>query len=750
MNSLHLCSSRLRRPMLTAGVASLLAIFTPHAQAAVSFLGVSAGDATSTSAVFWTRAVDSAAPASTTLALETTSDVAFVSGVNRVASACTTDAAKDYTCKLQLNGLTPNTMYYYRFVAPSGETSVIGRVKTAPDASASVPVHFGFSGDNDGLMRPFALATVLPSQNLDFYMNLGDVIYETASNLTASGAHNGASWLNSAPVTVSGSSASLNGVPTSTGFATAAQLKADYERKYRENFLPVNTGGQNSLQVMYAAQGNYTTWDNHELGNRQYINGGAPAGGSVGGPDGTDMPTGRGVDARKNGAGNPDNVNDVNSSTGDYMNRANGFHVLQNVFLNYQPIADRGFVNSPSDPRTNGTKRMYSAQQWGKNAIFINTDTRSYRDLRIKTADGSADDTSAPRANNPGRSYLGATQFAWLKQTLLDAQNAGTQWKFVSLSDPIDQLGPLGGALKLDSLPSFGTGSAYSPVNSDGGKSYIGGYRAERNSLLKFIADNHINNVVFIATDDHQNRVNEVAYSPTDTENQTTYVKVPYSFSIVAGPLGATGPDAITNHTFAMAKQYADSITAAQRAAGIEPLGLMGYPGLHGVFREGDPTADTATQAVDFYSPDTFNFVMLDVSADGNELTATVMGMDATAQNSGIEYSSGPQARKILSFKVNAAPRTVASAGPKGLTVTSRQITLDGTASTSADGKPLTYAWSIPQGQGYPSAAILQAETATPTVQFNQRQAVYTFQLTVTDSTGTSATDVVTVNYAGN
>ena len=26
----------------------------------------------------------------------------------------------------------------------------------------------------------------------------------------------------------------LNGVPTSTGFATAVQLKADYEKKYRE------------------------------------------------------------------------------------------------------------------------------------------------------------------------------------------------------------------------------------------------------------------------------------------------------------------------------------------------------------------------------------------------------------------------------------------------------------------------------------------------------------------------------------
>jgi phosphodiesterase/alkaline phosphatase D-like protein len=750
MNNLRLRSDMTRQTVFGVGLASLLVIFTPNVQAAVSFLGVAAGDATSTSAIFWTRAVDSAAPANTPLMLDITSDPAFANGITHNPGACTTDSTRDYVCQAALSGLMPGTVYYYRFVGPASETSNIGRLKTAPDPSASAPLHFAFSGDYDGLIRPYALASVFPSLNLDFYMSLGDTIYETASNLTTSGAHNGQPWLNSPSVTLSGSSATLNGVPTSTGFATAAQLKADYEKKYREQFLPVNTGGQNGLQVVFASQGNYTTYDNHELGNRQYINGGAPAGGSVGGPAGTDMATGRGVDARNNGTGNPGNVNDVNNSLSDYMNRSTGFQTLQNVFLEYQPIANRGTVNNPSDPRSNGTKVLYFAQQWGKNAIFINTDTRSYRDLRLKTADGSLDDTSAPRANNAGRTYFGATQLAWLKQTLFDAQNAGTQWKFISISDPIDQIGPLGGTLSLKNLPSFGTGSTYAPVSSDGGKSYIGGYRAERNALLKFIADNHIVNVVFIATDDHQNRINELTYSPTDTESQSTYVRVPYTFSIVAGPLGATGPDGISNHTFAMAQQLANSIVAAQQAAGVEPLGLIGYPGLHDVVREGDPTAGTAPQAVDFYSPDTYNFNVLDVSPDGKTLSVSSVGMDSTAQNAGIEYGSGPQARQLFSFKIDAAPRTTAIAGPKDTTAINRQIILDGTASTSADGKPLTYLWSIPQGQGYPSAAIFQGTTATPSVQFSRARGVYTFQLTVTDSTGASASDLVTVNFQGN
>jgi phosphodiesterase/alkaline phosphatase D-like protein len=659
------------RILVSIGVATLLTLVAPRAEAAVSFFGVAAGDASSTAATLWTRAL----PGGTDLTLEITTDPAFKKDVTHLAGACTTDPTTDFTCKRTVRNLDPGTVYYYRFVASTGEMSIVGRVKTAPKASKRDAVRFAFSGDYDGLIRPYALASALPSQQLDFYMSLGDVIYETASNLTTSGAHNGQPWLNSPSVTLSGPAATLNGDPNGTAvantcrnnttWATQAQLTADYQRKYREQLLPVNSAGQNGLQVMFAGQGNYTTYDNHELGNRQYINGGAPAGGPVGGSTFNDMPTGCGVDARANGSGNPGNANDVNNSATNYINRSVGFRALQRVFLSYQPIADRGLVNASTDPRTDGSQQLYFAQPWGKNLIFINTDTRSYRDLRLKTANGSADDTGT-RAANPGRTYLGATQLAWLEQTLLDAERAGTRWKFVSVSDPIDQIGPIGGALALNNLPCFyivgcnpdGTpvsGPAYGPVNSDGGKSYIGGYRWERNELLKFIAEHHIVNVVFIATDDHQNRINELAYSPSDTENQATYVKVPHAFSIVAGPLGATGPDLITNHTFAMAQQYANSIAAAQEAAGIEPLGLIGYPGLHDLYRDGDPTAATNPQPVDFYSPDTFNFVVLDINKNGKTLTVTSIGMNSTAQNAGIEYADGPKARTILSFKVDAA-----------------------------------------------------------------------------------------------
>ena len=141
------------------------------------------------------------------------------------------------------------------------------------------------------------------------------------------------------------------------------------------------------------------------------------------------------------------------------------------------------------------------------------------------------------------------------------------------------------------------------------------------------------------------------------TEVQSSYVKVPYCFAIVCGPLGATGPETITDHSFTNIQAIANSVAQAQVAAGIEPIGLEGYPGLHDVAREGDPTADGNPQTVDFYSPDTFNFTVLDVSGNGKKLTVQSIGMNSTAQNAALEYAHGPQARTIFSFTIQAATK---------------------------------------------------------------------------------------------
>jgi hypothetical protein len=90
--------------------------------------------------------------------------------------------------------------------------------------------------------------------------------------------------------------------------------------------------------------------------------------------------------------------------------------------------------------------------------------------------------------------------------------------------------------------------------------------------------------------------------------------------------------------------------------------------------------------------------------------------------------------------------KTAAVASPKATSATTRQVQLDGSKSTSVDGKALTYSWSIPQGS--PAAAISQGNTATPTVTFTVR-GTYTFQLTVTDSSGVTSTDTASITYLG-
>src|SRR5262249_27688137 len=120
---------------------------------AVSFLGVGAGDATATDAILWTRAQDVSSSAGVGLMAEVSTDPTFATGLATFAGV--TDPAHDFTIHVDATGLQPGTRYYYRFVASDDTISQVGTFVTAPAATASVPVSFGFTGDADGLMRPY-------------------------------------------------------------------------------------------------------------------------------------------------------------------------------------------------------------------------------------------------------------------------------------------------------------------------------------------------------------------------------------------------------------------------------------------------------------------------------------------------------------------------------------------------------------------------------------------------------------------
>jgi VCBS repeat-containing protein len=620
--------------------------------ASAGFNGVAAGDATTNRATLWTRSFDTADSTKRTglsesVTLQLATDSSFSAPVFTTTGS-TSNASHDYTLKLDATGLSADTTYYYRFQAQAGELSQVGTFKTAPLATNNRTVRFGHSGDADGVMRPYLAMQDLGPQKLDFFLLDGDTIYETGSSGSPAAPTTPATEANPTP-------------------ANVQALRDGYYRKYLENLLPAPNGTYPGLRDFFAAQGNYTTLDNHELGNKEIINGGAP------------------LSLRAlNFNGSTDTADDVNT-TGQYINDSVSFETLLGAYLDYQPIRTPETLSTPSDGRTDGELKLYGSQQWGGNVLMISLDDRSFRDVRLnKIVNGARLDDTGSRADNPGRTMLGATQLAWLKQELLAAKANSTAWTFINMSSPIDQIGPVGSGL-------------------DGGKSWIGGYRAERNDLLKFIADNKITNVAFLACDDHQGRINELTYMPnpaSDPFSPASYKTLPGVLSIVDGPMGATGPDTVTNHSPSNIKALADALAQAQINAGLNPIGLdKNFPGLFDVKREGDPSALNDPKPVDFFTPDTFNYAVLEVTKEGI-LNVALRGVDSYASNSFPAPAPGNQPREILSFSIDGlqAQRPYRFTPQSQAVYEGDQLTIKVTAenAASAAGKPFFWKFSGP------------------------------------------------------
>ncbi|MEI6029919.1 MAG: SdiA-regulated domain-containing protein [Synechococcaceae cyanobacterium ELA739] len=619
------------------------------ADSTVGFNAVAAGNPTVNQATLWTRTFDKIDSTGRTgvaesVVVEVAADETFAKLVYTATGA--TSADTDYTVKFKAEGLIANATYFYRFKAKNGEISGVGRFHTLPNPSDAVALHLGHSGDVDGLMRPYALAAAIAAEKFDGFTFNGDTIYETAST---------------------GSPATPPTKDAENGTISQQALLDAYHRKYLENLLPAPGGTYPGLKDFFASTGITFSFDNHELGNKAFINGGAPK----------ELGT-----TNANGSANP--AFDVNT-TGTYINDTQTFDTLLRAFNDYMP-GTQSTINAPGDSRSNGELQYYGAQAWGKNALFINLDTRTFRDVRLNKAAGG-DDTGS-RADNPGRTLLGATQKAWLKQTLLDAKASGAVWKFINITDPIDMIG------------SYGSGD-------DGGKSWWGGYRAERNEILKFIADNGIRNVVFLASDDHTGRINDLTYMPNpslDPTNPANYKVLEGVISIVDGPMGATGPDNVTDHSFANVKALVDALALKQKEAGLNPVGLDStYRGLFNVYREGDSTASVALNPVDFASPDTNNYVSLDVAADG-VLNIALRGINSYAQNSFPEPSSSNPLRTILSFSIDpnsvAPDVTLSLAADTGLNPNDR-ITGNGTVIVDGLQPNATFQYSIDNGSNW-------------------------------------------------
>ncbi|MCD8518186.1 MAG: PhoD-like phosphatase N-terminal domain-containing protein, partial [Flavobacterium sp.] len=142
------------------------------------FHGVASGDPLSDRVMIWTKVTPpTGSTADIDVYWEIATDVNFTNIVN--FGRTTAKDTADYTVKLDVCGLQPNTYYFYMFKA-LGSNSIIGRTKTAPVGNTS-EARFGVVSCSSYEHGYFNAYESLSKRNdLDAIIHLGDYIYEYA------------------------------------------------------------------------------------------------------------------------------------------------------------------------------------------------------------------------------------------------------------------------------------------------------------------------------------------------------------------------------------------------------------------------------------------------------------------------------------------------------------------------------------------------------------------------------------------
>jgi alkaline phosphatase D len=480
--------------------------------------GVASADPRPDGMVLWTRveAVDlSEAPIGVRVQISRGpefNDVVLDEGV-------TVTRASDHTLRLVVQGLSPDTTYFYRFVA-AGDLSRLGRTRTAPPPDVERPTRFAFAscqsfeqGFYGAWARMVSDDMNAPAeQQLDFVVFLGDFIYEVRGDRADANMKKPA-WLRGAdgreravPPFPDGSSPWEPSAWNRHGGATNAVTLADYRFLYKLYLSDPN------LQAARARWPFISTWDDHEFTNdawqshdTYFGNGGKPA------------------QARKVAANQawfeyvPAMLSGL-PGTGRAGNPARDFKWVD--------VRDSAFVGPGVDwidPNTDNRRALdsmtiYRTVRWGKTLEVVLTDNRSYKSPapippkidgqalpaidtvlvldQGRSANGGeppaqipGTDIDNPRRGSPPGSVLGPDQKQWFKDVL---RASDARWKIWANSFPA-----LPVRLDLGSIWFAGVQDA--KLGLDGWN----GYPSELTELMTFVRDNGISNLVACAGDHH-------------------------------------------------------------------------------------------------------------------------------------------------------------------------------------------------------------------------------------------------------
>lgn len=453
--------------------------------------GIASGDVTDNSAIIWSRVNNQ--PAQMNVEYDTNAN--FTNPLSKTAEA---NSTTDFTAHAKLEGLKPDTQYYYRVwftdsdiynktnstrndlsatTSNITEQVEIGTFTTAPSHnmtsnSTSSGIRFIWSGDLGGQTYcrnsnegGYSIFKSMQSLDTDFFIANGDMIYADGT-CPAQGPiilnktnNQNITWTN-----ISDDFKSI--ADPSVDWNNITDVRSIYTDHWKYN------RNDTYLKEFLRNTSMYSQWDDHEV------------------------------------------INDFGSNW-PYWNLFNvnreGYPNIvkegRNAFLNYSPLD--GYNNN--DTGNDRDKHIYRSFNWGKDLDLFLIDARSYR------SQNHLADT--PDSN---KTMLGDNQLEWLKQGL---SNSNATWKIISSDVPMSI--PAGSNTSILGTDGWANG------NETTNYSYYTGFERELTDLLRFIEDQGIKNIVFITTDVHFPAFIKYDFDLNDDGNMTEV------YELISGPLSA-------------------------------------------------------------------------------------------------------------------------------------------------------------------------------------------------------------------
>ena len=296
----------------------------------------------------------------------------------------------------------------------------------------------------------------------------------------------------------------------------------------------------------------------------------------------------------------------------DFINDTPRYENGLQAFQEYNPLRDEVY-GATGDPRTANERKLYRANTYGNDAAVFVLDARSFRDTELPGITDPSDQGQISAYLTAtfaiSRTMLGQQQLADVQQDLLRADRAGIVWKFVLVPEPIQNLGVLAASDRFE------------------------GYAAERTKLLKFIHENDIRNVVFVAADIHGTIVNNLTYQEA-VGGQQIATK---SFEITTGsvafekPFGPTVVDIARNAGLISAGQYAFYLSLSRNNKDLfmkqainDQLDDFGYSpiGLE------DGLVNETLVAGTYFSAHVYGWTEFDINPTSGQLRITTYGIN--------------------------------------------------------------------------------------------------------------------------